>query len=120
MKIFSLDEIAKMAKVSSYRSDIRWDKLESKRNQKIFLDSLSQTIATLPTLEELYNQAIYELQGIEESDDPMVNEFFYRLADALHEGYVCEYVRDTYLAVQDITGNITPKRRRRKKLPPKE
>lgn len=113
MKIFSLDEILQVAKISSSRSDIHWDLLKTKKNQKLFLDSLTRTVDTIPVLEQLYHEASSAVDELETSD-AVVNEFMLRLQDALHEAYVCRYVRETYLAIRDITGEPAPRRRKKK------
>lgn len=116
MKIFTLEEIREVARISSSRSDIHWELLKTKKNQKMFLDSLTRTVDTIPVLEQLHQETMAAIQDLETSD-AMVNEFTLRLQDALHEAYVCRYVRETYLAIRDITGDEPPKRRRRRNPP---
>lgn len=126
MQILTIPQIKEAAKISASLTSINWDLLEDKQTQDQFEKILSNGDTAIPELEELYKIATDSLLPYqdrwEDEDQALFEEFANRLMEEMHAAYTMQYLKETFLAVRDITSPPKPKKKRapRKKKPLKE
>lgn len=127
MQILTIPQIKEAAKISASLTGINWDLLEDRQTQDKFEELLNNGDRAIQDLEELYKIATDSLLPYqdrwEEEDRTLFEEFANRLMEEMHAAYTMQYLKETFLAVRDITSPPKPvkkKRVTRKKKPLKE
>lgn len=126
MKLLTIPQLKEAAKISASLTSINWDLLEDKKQQDLFEQVLTKGDSAVAELEELYKIAADSLAPYmdkwEEEDTELFGIFTERLMQEMHAAYTMQYLKETFLAVRDITSTPKPKKKRapRKKKPLKE